>query len=195
MTRSVNTARSALGNGEQGDLDSLDDVETHLLDRGRRLPPSEVERQKTLSSTSALEREFSRQGRFATKTGPERRRFIAPRIRPGVSAKPEKFVPLEGWEGVVESVSDGSFGARVLSMDLLADEETVELPLREVSDEDLRLVEPGAVFYWTIGYAITRGGQRRRESLLRFRRIPTVTASEDRVRGEWVAEVAKNWLP
>ncbi len=53
----------------------------------------------------------------------------------------------------------------------LADEQ-VTLELEEVTSDDIPLLKPGAVFYWSIGYADYPGRPRVRESRVRFRRIP-----------------------
>ena len=57
-------------------------------------------------------------------------------------------------------------------------EEAVELPLDEISHGDKELVKVGAAFYWSIGYADSKTGQRRRESITRFRRLPETVKRE-----------------
>ena len=84
----------------------------------------------------------------------------------------------ERWEGVVLEVADGTFRARLVDLDRHAPDEDAEIYWSEVSDEDKDLVEPGAVFYWSIGYYTDRMGQRVRRSLIRFRRLPTWTERE-----------------
>ena len=53
-----------------------------------------------------------------------------------------------------------------------------EIPLEEISPDDLELVREGAVFYWTIACHETGSpvGQRTKTSLIRFRRLPRWTA-------------------
>ena len=84
----------------------------------------------------------------------------------------------ERWEGIVLEVEDGTFRARLVDLDRHAPDEDAEIYWSEVSDEDRDLVEPGAVFYWSIGYYTDRMGQRMRRSLVRFRRLPTWTKRE-----------------
>ena len=50
--------------------------------------------------------------------------------------------------------------------------EEAEILKSEISDEDLSYIELGAVFYWNIGYHVDSSGQRRRASVIRFRRLP-----------------------
>jgi hypothetical protein len=60
--------------------------------------------------------------------------------------------------------------------------EEVELDIEEVSQSDRRLVAEGAIFYWSIGYRDTRGGQRERVSSFRFARQPRLRQAEiDRI--------------
>ncbi len=66
-----------------------------------------------------------------------------------------------------------TFTARLVDLTGDRPEEDVELEKVELSDFDLDLLEPGAIFYWTIGYRrqLPRGA-RSRESVIRFRRLP-----------------------
>ena len=86
-----------------------------------------------------------------------------------------RFLVLQQYEGVVLSVDSESFWARLVNK--TSPEETDvegEFPLDVVSRPDRGLVEPGAVFYWYIGYHDSPSGQRTRQSVLRFRRFPAV---------------------
>lgn len=98
-------------------------------------------------------------------------------IRPEVLLKKvyrveDRFVSLQKWEGVVLETKEDYFIARLYDLNAKGNEEEVELPLEEVSEGDRDLVKPGAVFYWNIGYFDSRTGQRKRESITRFRRLP-----------------------
>lgn len=84
----------------------------------------------------------------------------------------DRFFSLQKWEGVVLEVKEDYFIARLHDLTVRGNEEEVELPLEEVSEGDRDLVKPGAVFYWHIGYFDSRTGQRKRESVTRFRRLP-----------------------
>jgi hypothetical protein len=64
---------------------------------------------------------------------------------------------------------DTYFVAEVI--DLASEERsTVEFEKVEVAPQDLPLLAPGALFYWTIGYETKESGQRVRGSTLMFRR-------------------------
>lgn len=96
-------------------------------------------------------------------------------IRKSSSTRDDKFIMLQRWEGTVTKVSKDSFVARLSDLSQENLEEEAEIPIEEIPEADLGLVEPGAVFYWCIGYIDRVGGQRIRASMIRFRRLPTWT--------------------
>lgn len=102
-------------------------------------------------------------------------------IRPNQSLGlfPRSFACLQQWEGQVKEVTKESFVAVVSDKtnQVNADEE-VELDLADVDVEDMRLVRPGALFYWAIGYEDGIGVPRQRVSRIRFRRLPGITTRD-----------------
>lgn len=90
----------------------------------------------------------------------------------------ERFIPLQKWEGVVECVTDDYFVARLVDQTGEMPDEVAEFILDEVSTADRSLVKLGAIFYWNIGYEESIGGQRKRSSIIRFRRLPAWSAHE-----------------
>ncbi len=92
----------------------------------------------------------------------------------GMFSKHDSFEVLQKWEGVVISVGTDSFVARLRDLSFYSEEdEEAEFPIEEISQADIALLAPGAVFYWCVGYWDTVIGQRRRASEIRFRRLPT----------------------
>jgi hypothetical protein len=88
------------------------------------------------------------------------------------------FQALSSWEGVVEQVRDGKFRARLVPLSngqpASGRVEFTDFSFEDLANEsDVRLVEPGAVFYWTIGRARNAAGTVSNVSLVRFRRIPS----------------------
>ena len=87
--------------------------------------------------------------------------------------------PLQSWEGVVLQVNDDTFSVRLVDLSGDRAEEEMELEKQELSDFDLELLEPGAFFYWTVGYRVRLPrGARERVSQIRFRRLPAWSRSE-----------------
>ena len=89
-----------------------------------------------------------------------------------------QFVSLQKWEGTVTDKKEDFFNARLIDLTGNAPDEEAEFALEEVDEDDITLVQIGAIFYWSIGYYKAKHGQRQRTSLIRFRRLPVWTASE-----------------
>lgn len=84
----------------------------------------------------------------------------------------DRFFLLQKWEGAILQVLEDSFLARLVDLTSGGPDEEAEFPLEEISEADRSLVEPGAIFYWSIGYIDSIRGQRTRASVIRFRRLP-----------------------
>ncbi len=94
--------------------------------------------------------------------------------------KLDNFVSLQKWEGYVLKVLDDNYIlVRLVNLtDPGQPDEEAEIPIQELSFEDRELIEPGAVFYWNIGYLDRNSGQRERNSVIRFRRLPRWEAED-----------------
>lgn len=79
---------------------------------------------------------------------------------------------LQQWQGTVVEILTDEFVAITRDVKPGFPEEQVTLLLEDVPLADRALVEPGAVFYWTISYEEDEYGTRTRSSRLRFRRLP-----------------------
>ena len=105
---------------------------------------------------------------------------MLPTFRPSLRPREITFYPLQEWEGYVVAVGEDVFTARIL--DLTAgsqyEEEEADFPIEDLSESDLNLLRPGAVFRWAIGYQRSRGGTKRRVSQIVFRQLPQWTAYE-----------------
>jgi hypothetical protein len=88
---------------------------------------------------------------------------------------------LQTWEGVVVSRVGEEFEATLRDLtDRSAPAEAATFPVSEVSPDDRRLIEPGAVFYWFLGQELSSFGQLKRISTIRFRRLPMWTDAQRR---------------
>lgn len=111
-------------------------------------------------------------------TGSDTHEVRTPRFRvPPLPPLRNRFTSEQRWKGVVTEKAEDHFVARLTS--LLGDEpdERAEFPLDVVDEEDLLLVEEGAIFYWSIGTLNTPSG-RIRASQLRFARLPAWTPQD-----------------
>ncbi len=110
----------------------------------------------------------------------------APFTRPGIHpifSRPkvnldQKFFSLQKWEGVVTEITPDSFFARLVDKSNEAPDEEAEFAIEEISSGDMHLLKIGAVFNWDIGYHESKGGQRTKQSVIRFRRLPAWTNRE-----------------
>lgn len=84
----------------------------------------------------------------------------------------ERAISLQKWRGIVEEVGKDFFIAKLINLTEKGYDEQAEISNDEITQEDIDLIKPGAIFYWSIGYSHSNTGQRRRFSDIRFRRIP-----------------------
>jgi len=89
----------------------------------------------------------------------------------------EFFRAIQKWEGFVLDVGSDTFRARLVSIVGEGPDQEAEIYLEEVDPDDRPLLQPGAVFYWTIGY-LDRPSGRLRAAILRFRRLPAWSETE-----------------
>ena len=93
-------------------------------------------------------------------------------VIPGAKVSSTKVRVLQRWTGRVEEVRERSFVARLFDgQNFTAPVEEAEIDKDEIGPSDLPLLVPGAIFYWTLGYIDSSGGQRSRSSDLRFARF------------------------
>ena len=77
---------------------------------------------------------------------------------------------LQSWKGTIIRISEEYFHAELEDLTNPGTLENAEIEIEAVSPSDRELIEIGSVFYWNIGY-VTRTGQVRKESIIRFQRI------------------------
>jgi len=59
-----------------------------------------------------------------------------------------------------------------------APEEEGDFLIEDLRNDDIKMLKPGAVFRWVIGYVIKRDGTKRRSSDIVFRRLPQWTQND-----------------
>ena len=102
-----------------------------------------------------------------------------PSFKPLPGRPQESFGALQEWEGVITDVSDKVVYASLI--DITAGgkslEETAEIPIEEISDDDRSRLVRGAIFRWVIGYLRKASGTKMRGSVIYFRRTTPHEAS------------------
>ncbi|MBU1170506.1 MAG: hypothetical protein KKD44_13165 [Proteobacteria bacterium] len=92
---------------------------------------------------------------------------------------PGKFQLLQLWEGRITQINNEDFSAIIVDKTHPEfNDELVTIDIEEITPAELSLLQIGAVFYWSIGYADYPGRGRSRESKIRFRRLPGWTKKE-----------------
>lgn len=94
------------------------------------------------------------------------------------SKKSRVFNSILKCEGIVISIGNDEFTAKLTDLNKIASDEMAVFPFNEISDDDKSLITPGAVFYWNVGYEIMASGQKNRSSVIRFRRLPAWTEKD-----------------
>jgi hypothetical protein len=107
---------------------------------------------------------------LTTVIQPAGRQVVTPFFHRTPPLSHEHFRLLRQWEGVVTEVYASYFAAEVIDLDT-NERAIVEFDIGDVSPADRTLCDPGALFYWSIGYDVKRGGQQSRASVLWFRRL------------------------
>lgn len=132
------------------------------------------------SSPDNQSAQFVSTASFAENVAPRRLQDYVPRAF---------FEPLQEWEGYVTEVAEMEFSANLVDKTRghNTEDEEATFAIEDVSDSDLELVRPGAIFRWSIGYLREREGTKRRISQLVFRRLPA-WSSNDVQRSRAVAE-------
>lgn len=102
-----------------------------------------------------------------------------------------RFIALQKWEGYVLRIGEETFTARLLDLKNRGLEEEAEIYRSEVTEEDRLLLQPGAIFYWSIGYLDHYSGQRFNTGLIRFRRLPGFSKQEIRLAQEKAQEIRR----
>lgn len=149
-----------------------------ITDDDQRQPwKTAIEGMTTSSVLAATDR------KAATVPLPARERFVPPaRLDRPIMLRPQRrqdrFLALQQWEGTVTECRGETFLARLVDRTSKAPVETAEFLFEDVAESDRSLVQPGSVFYWSIGYLDSRSGQRSRVSTLRMRRLPVWSEHE-----------------
>lgn len=102
-----------------------------------------------------------------------------PKFKTLPSLRETPFARLQEWEGYVQNVSDNEFTASLFDITNKRDieDEEADFSIDDLTEDDKKLLKPGAVFRWLIGYR-SIGGTKERSSKIVFRRLPQWTDSD-----------------
>ena len=81
------------------------------------------------------------------------------------------------WIGHVTNIDGNIFSSKLDDLSSPGTYEIADFDVAEVSPEDLKLLERGAIFYWSIGETMSNG-QLKKESIIRFKRSSPLTSAE-----------------
>jgi hypothetical protein len=111
----------------------------------------------------------------ARPTSPRGIHFTTPTFQSNLIS----FITEQRWQGYVTGTQGDKFQAIVY--DTFDDEEDVEeaeFDRDEVSEVMRGLIQPGAIFFWDIGFQVDPSGQRIRQSIISFPMIPVHTEKQ-----------------
>lgn len=108
-------------------------------------------------------------------------------------AAKSKLIPLNEWEGVVDSVDEeqGVFQARLQDQTQKdSPTEAASFLIEDVRQDDLPLLTEGAVFRWVIGKREDIFGGVERTSTVVFRRMPAYSQADLKAADDWATAMA-----
>jgi len=91
-----------------------------------------------------------------------------------------RFEIIQQWEGHIEELDDKLkvFRTRLIDLTSGGTDEYTEFPYDEVDQDDYDLMKEGAIFYYTIGKVQLSSGQIKKDSFLKFKRLPRITQAD-----------------
>lgn len=90
----------------------------------------------------------------------------------------EYYKKTQRWLGTIITLEKDSFTAKLEDLNSPDTYEVAAFDLDDISLGDRSLVAIGKVFYWSVGYYVARDGQIKKESLIRFQRLPQWTETD-----------------
>jgi len=87
------------------------------------------------------------------------------------------YTQTQKWLGTIIQIDNDGFLAKLEDLTNGGNYEVADFLFSEVSKDDKSLIALGNVFYWSVGYANDKG-QVKKESIIRFQRLPKWTTIE-----------------
>jgi len=95
----------------------------------------------------------------------------------GFSTNASQAAAIQIWEGVVIGRDENTMEVRLVDKSGNSPDHAARIDLEWVTEQDLDLVKPGSVFYFTL-FKTTSSGTIRNSQELRFRRVPNWSESQ-----------------
>jgi hypothetical protein len=88
----------------------------------------------------------------------------------------DSFIEIKKWEGRVTAIDRQreEFWAFLKDRKDPSVTEESYFGFDDIDEDDIKLLEEGAIFYWSIGYQRSGSGGRQKVSIIRFRRLPAL---------------------
>lgn len=122
------------------------------------------------------------------------KRFIEPSMNEESTKKiAYTLIPIQEWEGYVVEIIDNCMRANVIDLSSRSERASasVDIPLNELSSDQVEKLKPGMIFRWSVGYLRMPGGTRVRGSNIVFRDLPQWTRRELQEAKALAAELAE----
>jgi len=84
----------------------------------------------------------------------------------------EYYKKTQRWLGTIIATHEEFFTAKLEDLTSPGTYEIASFDVEDVSLGDRELIAVGKVFYWSVGYYVAKDGQIKKESLIRFQRLP-----------------------
>jgi len=88
------------------------------------------------------------------------------------NAPKEYYKKTQRWFGSIIALEKDSFTAKLEDLNSPDTYEVASFDIEDVSQGDRDLIGIGKNFYWSVGYYVSHDGQVKKESLIRFQRLP-----------------------
>lgn len=101
------------------------------------------------------------------------------------------FHALQEWEGYVTEINDTEFTANLIDITAGAsyEEEEADIPMGEISENDVSKIQVGSIFRWVIGYERSAAGTKKRVSHIVLRDLPAITKTDLSAGEKWARKI------
>lgn len=109
------------------------------------------------------------------------RLFEGNKLEKEIRPTKRQFYPIIEWEGYVDEITETEFFVKMVNLrsnSTIPEDMASFSIIKDVGDEDRKLLKEGAIVRYVLGWETLPGGQSRRVSELYFRRLPAHTKKD-----------------